>query len=134
MKNGKLLSLVLKGRLLSATSLDPGGTTACRDVRRPRSSRPCHRSPVTIYVSMPRMRDAVQVEHFACPNLGGESVRITTTYKVMPGSDFRMLTGFECGGCSVRCGVRRRSEGFTDTFDWSRCAHPMAPKGAPPAA
>jgi len=82
---------------------------------------------------MPRMRDAVQVESFACPNLGGESVRITMTFKVMPGTDFRTLpTGFDCNGCSVRCGVRSRSGAFMDTFDWSRCVHPMAPK--PPAA
>ena len=74
----------------------------------------------------------VQVEHFACPNLGGEVVRMTTTYKVMPGTDFRMLTGFDCAGCSVRCGVRSRSGALTDTFDWSRCAHPLA--RTPPAA
>jgi hypothetical protein len=80
----------------------------------------------------PRMRDAVHVEYFVCPNLAGESVRIATTHKVMPGTDFRMLTGFDCEGCSARCGVRSRSGALTDSFDWSRCAHPLAPK--PPAA
>jgi len=84
---------------------------------------------------MPRMRDAVQVEYFDCPNLGGESVRITTTYKLMPRTDLRMVTtGFDCGGCSERCGVRSPSGAFTDLFDWSRCAHPMATGGVPPAA
>ena len=81
---------------------------------------------------MPRMLDAVEVSYFDCPNLAGESVRVIMTHKVMPGTAFRMLTGFDCEGCSVRCGVRSRSGAFTDVFDWSRCAHPMAPK--PPAA